>query len=101
MTTRQPKSYIIKWEGTEPKLEGSHWQPGYTPAHTETVEEAFAHSLAQLTKDIAVLREKWIKLNLLITKTQADTISYDEAAEKMREAVGAFGQPLENDHAHD
>ena len=62
------RSYELVWKGNNPSVQESNWAPGYTPAHQETVEDAVKVGMAKLTQEISDIREKWLKLNILLNQ---------------------------------
>lgn len=60
------RSYVLGWKGNMPKVEESHWAPGYTEAHKATVDEAVKFGMNRLHKEVADAREKWININTLV-----------------------------------
>lgn len=48
---RAVRSYIVfREKNGELIVKGSHWAPGYTPAHCETKEEALDYKITQLQR---------------------------------------------------
>jgi hypothetical protein len=84
-TIKAKRSHLVVWKGTEPHIEASHWQPGYTDAHRESVGEALGHAMADVLQETALVREKWIKLQLLIES---------ERVKAQAEGKDAFGREL-------
>jgi len=62
------RSYVLVWEGNNPTVKETHWQPGYTNAHQPTVDDAVKYGMQKLTHDLADMREKWLKINTLLAE---------------------------------
>lgn len=60
------RSYVLTWKGNMPHVEESHWAPGYTEAHKDSVDEAVKFGMSRLAADIADVRQKWVSLNALV-----------------------------------
>ena len=59
-------SYILVWKKDIPTIEESHWQPGYTPAHCASVDDAIKYAAKVLTEELADLRQKWVNINTMM-----------------------------------
>lgn len=62
-------SWVVRWTGKDnetPIMESSNWAPGYTPAHCATQGEALAHAMARVTREIAIVRQKWVSLTMIL-----------------------------------
>lgn len=88
------RSYFVVWgHDRKPKVKGSHWEVGYTPAHQPNEDLAIAYALQQKLMEIDRIRNDWIQLNLLAATYVADTM---ERSGEM--AAAQFGLNGPEDH---
>lgn len=56
--TNQPRSWTVVTRAYKPLLLGTNWQPGYTPAHKATREEALLYAINERDEKILALDEE-------------------------------------------
>ena len=66
------RSFVLVWEGMEPKVKPSHWEVGYTPAHQANPDLAIAYAMQQHVNLVDEVKQKWLKLNVLAAEHVAD-----------------------------
>lgn len=66
-------SWVVLWSGKDnevPTMTSSNWAPGYTPAHCATQGEALAAAMAKVTRETAIVRQRWISLSMVLEQNR-------------------------------
>lgn len=68
-------SWVVQWSGKDnevPTMTSSNWAPGYTPAHCATRGEALAAAMAKVTRETAIVRQRWISLSMILEQNREE-----------------------------